>query len=93
MTTVTDTCWADPLTRAERAELGRRLARACKRSYDAALPHIAKGCTESEAWKTTLGYALVEVSAECSNLHLDVTEHAAVPARVSPYPDREPTGN
>jgi hypothetical protein len=73
MVTMTDTCWADPLTRRERAELARRLARACKRSYDARIG-LAKPGTFDLAMK------VVEVSAECSNLHLDVTERAAVPA-------------
>jgi len=71
------TCWADPLTRAERAELARKLARACKRFWDATdgiAP--ANGCYYSEH-----GHQLVMASAEMSDLHLDVTERAEVPAQ------------
>ena len=63
--------WADPLNRRERAELARRLARACKRSYDA-----RKGLAKPGTFD--LAFGVVEVSAECAVLHLDVTERAQV---------------
>jgi len=64
-------CWADPLTRRERYELRKKLARACKRSYDARLGLARPGSFD-------LAFGVVAVSAEMSDLHLDVTERAAV---------------
>lgn len=69
MTTTTDTCWADPLTRRERAELARMLARACQRFYN------------TPAGNSRAMYSQIIASAEMSDLHLDVTERAEVPQR------------
>lgn len=70
--TTTTTCWADPLSREERTELARKLARACKRFHGARYAFIGEGdspCSYREA------------SAEMADLHLDVTERAEVPER------------
>jgi hypothetical protein len=61
--------WADLLTRKERAELARMLARACKRFYNT--PAGTAGAMHSQ----------IIASAEMSDLHLDVTERAEVPKR------------
>lgn len=74
MITTTETCWADPLTRRERTELSKRLARACRRSYRESL----RGCRPLLADSQN---RLTLISAEMADLHLDVTERAAVPAR------------
>jgi alkylhydroperoxidase family enzyme len=66
------TCWADPLTSKERAEVARMLARACKSFYGAAF-------VRKVTRKASVARQLA--SAEMSDLHLDVTERAAVPAR------------
>jgi hypothetical protein len=60
------TCWADPLSRAERRKVAGILARACNRFY-----HTPAG---------TPGAMLSQIiaSAEMSDLHLDVTERAEV---------------
>lgn len=63
-------CWADPLSKTERRVLAAKLARACKRSYDARIGLARPGTFD-------LSFAVVEFSAECSSLHLDVTERAA----------------
>jgi hypothetical protein len=67
MTATTDTCWADPLSRAERRVLREKLARACKRFYN----------TPAGTPKAMLSQ--IVASAEMSDLHLDVTERAVVP--------------
>jgi hypothetical protein len=72
MTTTTDTCWADPLSRMERKELRLKLARAGKRFWDAA--------DASSIRRGSLGNALLKASAEMADLHLDVTERAEVTA-------------
>ena len=81
MATMTDTCWADPLSRKERAELSRKLARACKRFYDEvevlAAQWPAHQFTDREI---DFAHGLTMASAEMSDLHLDVTERAEVPA-------------
>ena len=82
MTTATDTCWADPLTRAERRVLREKLARACKHFWDevevmgAQWP--AHQFTDREI---ALAHGMTMASAEMSDLHLDVTERAEVPTR------------
>lgn len=63
----TSTCWADPLTRKERAELARKLARACNRLYN------------TPPGNSRAMYSQIVASAEMSDLHLDVTERAEVP--------------
>jgi len=66
--TTTDTCWADPLSRAERRILAAKLARAAKRLYWTRYPvgiFAASG---------------IRASIECRDLRLDVTERAAVAA-------------
>lgn len=79
MTTMTDTCWADPLSRKERAELARHLGSACKRFWDAANTRSVIARTHRLTDAGNLGNALVMTSAEMSDLHLDVTERAEVP--------------
>jgi hypothetical protein len=68
------TCWADPLTRAERRDLARRLGRACKRSFVAARFVVAR---DPQPADFEVMEALTLISAEMSALHLDVTERAA----------------
>jgi hypothetical protein len=63
------TCWADPLTSAQRWKLARMLARACQRFY-----HTPAGTPDAVL-------SQIIASAEMSDLHLDVTERAALPAR------------
>ena len=75
MTTMTDTCWADPLTRAERRQLAAKLARACRLAY-------ASRSVVHRTGETALVISLTLLSADLSELHLDVTEHAAVPVPV-----------
>jgi hypothetical protein len=71
---VTETCWADPLTLPERRELARKLASACKRSYDASRFVVARNPQPADI---EMMRALTMISLDCSNLHLDVTERAA----------------
>lgn len=76
-----ETRWADPLTRAERAALARKLANACKRFYD----EVQVMSLQSPSYCFTdheiaTAHGLVAASAEMSGLHLDVTERAEVPA-------------
>jgi hypothetical protein len=68
------TCWADPLSRNERRELSRKLARACRLAYAASRVSHRQG-------DDGLALSLVKASADMSDLHLDVTERAEVPAR------------
>ena len=75
MTTMTDTCWANPLSRKERTELARMLARHCKKFWD------ASGRPRQGPRVATEYRDLVITSAEMSDLHLDVTERAALPTR------------
>ena len=70
MTASTDTCWADPLSRRERAELSRKLAHACKRFWGGQYAFIGK-LDRANSYRAA--------SAELSDLHLDVTERAEVP--------------
>ena len=64
---MTATCWADPLSRKERALLARKLARACQRFYN-----IPPGSVRAM-------HSQIIASAEMSDLHMDVTERAEVP--------------
>jgi hypothetical protein len=64
-------CWADPLSRAERRLLAEKLARACRLTYGVA--RVAGRHDEP-----VLSLALVKISADMSDLHLDVTERAEV---------------
>lgn len=66
-------CWADPLSRTERRVLAEKLARTCRLFYGAA--GIARRTGEDD-----LSLSLVDASADMSDLHLDVTERAEVPA-------------
>lgn len=66
----TAACWADPLTRKERAELARKLAHACNRLWGGQYAFIGKADSRR---------SYVLASAEMSVLHLDVTERAEVP--------------
>ncbi len=70
--------WADPLDRGERSRLARMLARSCKRTYDAARFVVARDPQDADV---EVMRALTLISAEMSELHLDVTERAEVPAR------------
>ena len=65
---MTAACWADPLSRKERVEVAGLLARACRRFYNT--PAGTPGAM----------YSQIIASAEMSDLHLDVTERAEVPA-------------
>lgn len=82
MTTTTDTCWADPLSRRERAELARMLSRHCAAFFKAGAPRLirvragAKGA--AALW---LGDALTATYREMADLYRDVTERAEVPQR------------
>ena len=64
------TCWADPLSREERAELARKLASACKRFWDDR--HAVELSSAGEA------ASCIKASVEMSDLHLDVTVRAEV---------------
>lgn len=68
-------CWADPLSRKERAELARRLAKYSHRFYWA--PPARR---RREGDPMTARAARRMASAEMQDLHLDVTERAEVPA-------------
>ena len=69
-----DTCWADPLTRKERAELARAFARWCGRLWRA-----AQECGENGSdFHQDEFVGRVNASIEMSDLHLDVTERAEV---------------
>lgn len=61
-------CWADPLSRKERRVLAGKLARACQRFYN-----IPVGNARAM-------HSQIIASAEMSDLHMDVTERAEVPA-------------
>jgi hypothetical protein len=72
-----DTCWADPLSRRERAELARKLASWCQRFYN------------TPAGTPDAVYSQILASAEMSDLHLDVTERAAVPPKICQMTDEQ----
>jgi hypothetical protein len=69
---MSDTCWADPLSRAERAALARKLANASLRFYSAP----ARRRRDGDPMAARMGRHMA--SAEMSELHLDVTERAEV---------------
>lgn len=70
-----DGCWADPLTREERAELARMLARWTLRFHGAARM-IVRGQRVERAAAEARNLA----GADCADLYTDVTERAAVPS-------------
>jgi hypothetical protein len=72
-------CWADPLSHEERRLLASALASACKRSWDAAAPKLITRHARNLTEAGNLGNALVQISIEMSNLHMDVTERTEVP--------------
>ena len=72
---MSETCWADSLSRKERRELSTRLARACKTAYDTGRFAVARAPKMADI---EIFRAHVLVSAEMSELQLDVTERAAV---------------
>ena len=76
MATMTDTCWADPLTRAERWALSKKLSNACQRFYHAPEPRRRNRTGDPMTGRMARRMA----SAEMGDLHLDVTERAEVPA-------------
>jgi hypothetical protein len=80
VTTTTDTCWADPLTRSERRELARKLANACHRFASAPEPRRRRRERRRDYDPMAARMARRMASAEMSDLHLDVTERAEVPA-------------
>ena len=65
-----ETCWADPLSRGERAYLAKKFARASNRFYATAF--IAGRMSQPD-----LARQKVALSVDCIELHLDVTERAA----------------
>jgi hypothetical protein len=70
MTATTNTCWADPLTAAERRLVAVKLANACHRLWEAGYaPAVG---SDRPYWH--------HASHEMQDLHLDVTERAEVPA-------------
>jgi hypothetical protein len=69
-------CWADPLSRNERAVLARKLANASRRFY-----HAPCGGRRREGDPMTARMARRMASAEMQDLHLDVTEMAEVATR------------
>lgn len=71
-----ETCWADALTRQERAELARKLARAC-RIFAASARVAARWPLHRDASPESLN----ATSNEMADLHLDVTERAEVAPR------------
>ena len=71
-------CWADPLSHEGRRLLASALASACKRSWDAAAPNLVTRHARDLAEAGNLGNALVQISVEMSDLHMDVTERAEV---------------
>jgi hypothetical protein len=66
-------CWADPLSRQERAVLSRKLARTCRLFYAA-----SRGCGRRGEIK--MQKSLVQAATDMGDLHMDVTERAGVPA-------------
>lgn len=69
------TCWADRLTRAERAALARRIASA-ERFFGAGAMVVRRQGRDDEA------SALDATSAEMLDLHADITERAWTPQDV-----------
>lgn len=72
------TCWADPLTTAERRELRWRLAKYANAFFGAATPEQVHARTPDALGVLTLGHTLMNACAEMQDLHLDVTERAEV---------------
>jgi hypothetical protein len=66
-------CWADPLSRTERRMVADLLSRACRRFYNT--PAGMPGAMLSQ----------IVAAAEMSDLHLDVTERAAVPGIIKEH--------
>lgn len=69
-------CWADPLTSGERWALARMLASACKNAYDSGTIIDGHRATDRQVI-----HSAICTSADMADLHLDVTERAAVPVR------------
>ena len=66
------TCWADPLTRKERRELARKLARACGEVWRARTRWLG---TDEELRMVS---QCILASTDMADLHMDVTERAQV---------------
>jgi hypothetical protein len=66
-------CWADKLLPGERCIVAAMLARSCKLSYDIA----TRPASRRQAVTLADVFRLKCISAESSDLHLDVTERAA----------------
>lgn len=72
-------CWADPLTRAERAQLRKKLSRAALSAATAAGdPRDLRRRKIKGSALPELAASLNQVWGEMADLHLDVTERAAV---------------
>jgi hypothetical protein len=78
-----DGSWADLLTRKERRALSEKLGRAAKSSFWArtASYHPERGRWDDANARTVERH--MRTSAEMQDLHLDVTERAAVPAKAA----------
>jgi len=68
-------CWADPLTRAERYALARKLASASLRFGNAPAPRRRRDGRDPQTGRMARRLA----SAEMADLRIDVTERAEVP--------------
>jgi len=73
-----DGSWADPLSRAERIQCARFLARLARKFHAATDPHLASAHVAGMGEYGDLVRALLRASGEMSDLHLDVTERAKV---------------
>ena len=73
----TDTCWADPLTRSERAELAKLLSRHCMKFFNAGSPRLIRARTDARRGAAlALAESLNWASQEMAGLYQDVTERA-----------------
>jgi hypothetical protein len=75
-------CWADVLTRAERAELARFLAAWCTAFYgSASTPQIRRRNRRmKQGAALEVSRSMTRASAEMADLRIDVTERARVAA-------------
>jgi hypothetical protein len=76
------TCWADPLTRAERRVLREKLARACNANWCARQTGFEPA--SNGRWRIADHRKVAQhitMSNELADLHLDVTERAEVATR------------
>ena len=78
---ITETCWADPLSRKERRVLAEKLAHACGASYRARQRGLRANGNRWEVADNEVIRQHITTSNDLADLHMDVTERAAVPAR------------